>query len=253
MAAVRPTALVPAPPPASRLRAPSWREPRLVVGLLLVLASVLAGARVVSAADATVPVWVAARTLVPGQEITTSDLRAVRVHLDGGEAGYLSAAQQPPAGAVALREVTSGDLLPRSAVGSATELTTRPVGLPVTGPVPSGLVAGALVDVWVTPAPARPGAPALTAGSGTSAGGTATAPGAADATSAAQDPTAPRQLAAGAVVQEVVTDGGSFTAGRGALVQVQLPPAQLQDALRALASEATVSLVLVPGSVPAGR
>ncbi|MEH3076528.1 MAG: SAF domain-containing protein [Quadrisphaera sp.] len=241
MAATRPTALTPASPPAVRLRAPSWRDPRLVVGLLLVLASVLAGARVVSAADSTVPVWVAASTLVPGQEITAADLRAVRVHLEGGTGGYLPADEQAPQGAVALREVTSGDLLPRSAVGSASALATRPVGLPVTGPLPSGLVAGALVDVWVTPAPARLGTTPVTA-AGTSTTG-----------AGAQDATGPHQLATSAVVHEVVTDGGSFATGRGGTVQVDLPPAQLQQALQALAAEATVSLVLVPGSSPAGR
>ncbi|TXR58097.1 SAF domain-containing protein [Quadrisphaera setariae] len=242
MAATRPTALTPASPPAARLRAPSWRDPRLVVGLLLVLASVLAGARVVSAADSTVPVWVAASTLVPGQEITAADLRAVRVHLEGGTGGYLPADERAPQGAVALREVTSGDLLPRSAVGSASALATRPVGLPVTGPLPSGLVAGALVDVWVTPAPARLGASPVTAA------GTSTTTGA-----GAQGASGPHQLATSAVVHEVVTDGGSFATGRGGLVQVDLPPAQLQQALQALAAEATVSLVLVPGSSPAGR
>lgn len=244
MAAVRPTALlVPTPPPAARLRAPSWRDPRLVVGLVLVLASVLAGARVVSAADSTVPVWVAAHTLVPGQAITAADVRAVRVHLADGVGGYLSADQPPAQGAVALREVTSGDLLPRTAVGSASALTTRPVGLPVSGALPSGLVAGSLVDVWVTPAltrgavvPVTPVTTGATAGDGTG-----------DAASG------PRQLAASAVVQEVVTDSGSFATGRGAQVQVELPPAQLQQALQALADGATVSLVLVPGSSPAGR
>ncbi|TNM60040.1 hypothetical protein FHN55_19840 [Streptomyces sp. NP160] len=240
MAAVRPTALTPASPLAARLRAPSWRDPRLVVGLVLVLASVLVGARVVSAADSTVPVWVAAHTLVPGEEITAEDVRAVRVHLEGGAGGYLAADAQPPHGAVALREVGSGDLLPRSAVGSAAALTTRPVGLPVTGPLPSGLVAGALVDVWVTPAPTR-GAPVAAAAA---AGGPS---------AAAQEVSGPRQLAAAAVVQEVVTEGGSFATGRGGLVQVQLPPAELQQALQALADGATVSLVLVPGSAPAGR
>ncbi|PWJ54825.1 SAF domain-containing protein [Quadrisphaera granulorum] len=230
-------AVVPSSPPAARLRAPSWRDPRLVIGLLLVLASVLVGARVVSAADETTPVWVAAHTLVPGEAITADDVRAVRVRLEGGTAGYLAAGSAPPTGAVALRPVAAGDLLPRSAVGSAAALSTRPVGLPVDGPFPSGLVAGSLVDVWVTPVPSRTGAVASAT--------TATA-------SAGQDPTAPRQLAASAVVQEVVTDGGSFAAGRGGLVQVELPPAQLQEALVALASDATVSLVLVPGSTPAG-
>src|SRR4051794_32919907 len=44
-------------PTPRRVRPPRWLDLRLVLGVLLVLASVLLGARVVGAADATVPVW----------------------------------------------------------------------------------------------------------------------------------------------------------------------------------------------------
>lgn len=133
--------------------------------------------------------------------------------------------------------MSSGDLLPRSAVGSATALQTRPVGLPVTGPLPSGLVAGALVDVWVTPAAQRSVLAAATTGSASS-------------TAAGSAATEPHRLAASAVVAEVSTDGGSFTSTRGATVQVQLDEGELQQALEAMAADASVSLVLVPGSTP---
>lgn len=225
------TATRPARPPASRaataarLRAPSWRDPRLLVGLLLVLTSVLLGARAVAAASSTTPVWAAARTLVPGEEVTAGDLRRVDVHVDGGAGAYLPAGAPLEDGAVVLREVVAGDLVPRSSLGASADLTTRPVGLPVSGPVPSGLVAGALVDVWVVPPAPRGGEP--------------------DAAAAG-----PHQLATSAVVAEVTTDSSAFSTGRGAVVQVELAPAELQQALQALADDASVSLVLVPGSTP---
>src|SRR3954452_22866223 len=50
----------PAGPTPRRVRPPRWLDLRLVLGVLLVLGSVLLGARVVTAADATVPVWAAA-------------------------------------------------------------------------------------------------------------------------------------------------------------------------------------------------
>ncbi len=53
----------PAAPVARRVRPPRWLDLRLVLGVLLVLGSVLLGARVVGAADATVPVWAAAGDL----------------------------------------------------------------------------------------------------------------------------------------------------------------------------------------------
>src|SRR3712207_7134950 len=47
-------------PSPRRVRPPRWLDLRLVLGVLLVLGSVLLGARVVGAADATVPVWAVA-------------------------------------------------------------------------------------------------------------------------------------------------------------------------------------------------
>ena len=42
-------------PTAARLRQPAWRDTRLVVGVVLVLLSMAIGAKVVAAADDTVP------------------------------------------------------------------------------------------------------------------------------------------------------------------------------------------------------
>ena len=82
------TAARPAPPPTSplaagpaprRVRPPRWLDLRLLLGILLVLGSVLLGARVVGAADATVPVWAAAGDLAAGTELDADDLVAVDV------------------------------------------------------------------------------------------------------------------------------------------------------------------------------
>jgi len=73
-------------PTPRRIRPPRWLDLRLVLGVLLVLGSVLLGARVVAAADATVPVWAATGDLAAGTELTAGDLRAVDVRL-GDSAG----------------------------------------------------------------------------------------------------------------------------------------------------------------------
>jgi len=56
-------------PTAARLRKPSWRDSRLVVGLVLVLLSMAIGAKVIASADDTVPMYAAAAALVPGQPV----------------------------------------------------------------------------------------------------------------------------------------------------------------------------------------
>ena len=221
---VRPTAR---PAPARRLAAPSWRDPRLLVGLALVLASVLLGARAVGAADRTTEVFAAATTLGVGRSVTPAELEVVRVHVEGATAAaYVPADQPPAAGAVVLRALAPGELLPRSALGRTADLTSRPVTLPLPDEPPRGVSTGAQVDVWVT-TPAAAGAPAT-------AGDAAAPP--------------PRLLVEAAEVADVRGLASGLAARRGSDVQVFVPLGALPDVLQALADGLVVDLVPVPGS-----
>jgi flagella basal body P-ring formation protein FlgA len=106
-------------PAASRLQLPSWRDSRLVVGVLLVMAATALGSRVVAAADDTVPMYAAAATLVPGEPVTQDDVRVVRVRLAPSDAAYLPADRELGADHYMLREVRPGELVTRSALGTA--------------------------------------------------------------------------------------------------------------------------------------
>lgn len=153
----RPAAAAGTPPEARRSRRPGWRNPRLVLGLLLVAAAVVAGARVVAAADDTVPVWAAAEALPAGAEVGADDLRRrdVRFPDAATAAAYLSAAEPLPTGSRVDRPVAAGDLLPRSAVAAAPEAALVEVPLAVgTDDLPATVRQGSVVDVWVVPDPA---------------------------------------------------------------------------------------------------
>ena len=215
----------------ARLRAPSWRDPKLLVGLLLVLVPVVAGGRLVAAADDSVAVWAARETLASGDVVAPGALTAVRVRLDDAVAPYLTADAPLPEGLVALRTLGPGELVPASAVGRAEELARSPLGLPYEGQLPSGLVKGSRVDVWVTPS--------------LSAGGAAGAAGGPDG--------APRRLASRVEVAEVSTDDGALTAGAPTTVQVHLSEEEVALALAARAADADIALLLVPGTTPGGR
>jgi hypothetical protein len=158
-----PAPAVPAEGPAPRrVRPPRWLDLRLVLGLLLVLGSVLLGARVVSAADATVPVWAAAGNLAPGTVLTADDLVSVDVRLDDTGESYLSSSTSPE-GRTLSRAVSDGELLPRSALAESDELVQ--LALPVqAGFVPPSLQRGQLVDVYAVADPAA-GATAVADGS----------------------------------------------------------------------------------------
>jgi hypothetical protein len=139
--------------PAVRARTPGWRDPRLWVGVAIVAVSVVAGARLVGAADESVPVWAVAEDMGAGDAVAADDLVAHRVrfvdpaHLEL----YYPASEALPADLQLVRGVDAGELLPRSAVGAASQSGT--VQLPVAvdaALVPPSVQAGSVVDVYVT-------------------------------------------------------------------------------------------------------
>lgn len=145
-------------PPARRLSRPSWRDPRLVVGVVIVAASVLLGAQLFATADDTVTVWSARTDLAEGAAVTAGDLERSQVRFASAAlAGRYLSADDRLAGMVLLRDVAAGELLPRAALGSGTAqpLAELPIAL-ASNAVPAGLRPGELVDVWVTP-PAESG------------------------------------------------------------------------------------------------
>src|SRR3954454_17644522 len=83
-------------PSAKRLQRPSWRDSRLVVGLLLVVVAATLGAKAVASADDRVPVWVAAGNLVAGDEVQDASFVRADVQLADGMNAYLGADAPTP-------------------------------------------------------------------------------------------------------------------------------------------------------------
>jgi hypothetical protein len=205
-------------PVPRRVRPPRWLDLRLVLGVLLVLGSVLLGARVVTAADATAPVWSVAGDLAAGTQIDPGDLVAVDVRLGDAAGAYLSTGTDP-VGRTLARAVRAGELLPRTALEEPEELVQ--VALPVqAGYVPPGLVRGQVVDVYGVTDPA----------------GTTTGEGVVPVVAAA-----PVQAVSGR------TEGVLSTATTTVQVVVSVPAAQAPGVLGAIGGRPLV--VVVHGSV----
>lgn len=203
--------VVPPSPPARRFRPPSWFEPRLLAGVLLVVVSVATGARIVSTADRSVQVWSLSRDVAAGTVLAADDLLAARVRLFASAATYLSTADSP-AGQAVTRGLTEGELLPASALRGSTPASI--VNLPVRPEDAPAVSRGQAVDVW-----------------------------------AGTRQCAPRRVLAAAAVQDVRGDGGgSLSGGAGALqVVVRVAPADAERLLAALGADATIRLVVVEG------
>jgi hypothetical protein len=179
----------PQPAPAVRATTSGWRDPRLWAGVAIVAVSVVAGARLLGAADDTVQVWAVAADVGPGDRLAESDLVPHRVRFADEDAlgGYFTVEDELPGDLQLTRGVGGGELLPRGAVAAAG--ADGRVELPISvdpALVPVSVAAGSVVSVHLNAPAAGPGAAvpgdsllledatvvdAPSAGSGFSAGG----------------------------------------------------------------------------------
>ena len=134
-------------------RARPQLDPRLVVGLLLVLASVAGTVGIVALTDRTIPVYASTVALLPGDRVRADQLVERRVTLDGADRLYLREGRLPRTGLVATRYIARGELIPSSAVGSAAKAGSTSVVLRVSGTVSAEVAPGARVEVWAAPDP----------------------------------------------------------------------------------------------------
>lgn len=138
--------------PAVRATRPGWRDPRLWLGIAIVAACVVAGARILGSADDTVQVWAVARDAGPGVQLTADDLTAHRVRFadDGDLGGYYPVDEPIPSRLQLVHGVGAGELLPRSAIDTAGDAGLMQVPLALDpARVPSGVGTGSVVDVYV--------------------------------------------------------------------------------------------------------
>lgn len=207
-------------PSAHRLQRPSWRDSRLVAGVLLVLLATIGGAAAMRHYDQSVEILQASHALVPGQSVKASDVHAVKVRIDKRSDVYLAADAPLPKGEVT-REIRAGELVPRSAIGGSVHVNA--VAIPVDSSQSSTLVKGSVVDVWVSEK----------------------VKGVAGQESFA----APTRLLSRAVVARVPKAGGGFTAASDSgAVHVLVPDAQVAEVLAAINQGGRIDLVPAAGS-----
>ncbi|MBX3092534.1 MAG: hypothetical protein KF801_08485 [Cryobacterium sp.] len=198
-----------------------WFDPRLTVGIILVIVSVVGVYGIVQASDRSVFVYSTASELSPGDRIYAGDLDVASVRL--GEVGdrYLREGDVPTDGLLVTRAVSAGELVPASAVGSGASIRVASVVVAVSGQLSRSIVPGAVVDVWSSAQTddRRFGPPAVLVGSAT-------------------------------VVR--VLESTSLVADRGAIgVEILVPRDRIARVLQAVADDDAMSLV--PVSIPVRR
>lgn len=136
-----------------RLTRPRWLNLRVVGGVVLVVAAVVLGARVVGASSRTAPVWTATRDLAAGTVLTDGDLQVVEVNLGDTGPLYLSANGEAPLGRALVDPVGAGALLPTAAVTAVPESRVVAIGVDPDR-MPPGVAHGSVIDLYLTREPA---------------------------------------------------------------------------------------------------
>lgn len=158
-------------PTATRARPPGWRDPRLLIGVVIVATSIIAGARILGSADDSVTVWSATRDLAPGDTIREQDLapRSVRFSDAADLDLYLPTREELPEGLRLTRGLGAGELVPAGALGSQETADTIIVSLAFPPElIPTNIGTGSVIELLVIPdesaAGSSPGSTAQTRG-----------------------------------------------------------------------------------------
>ena len=122
-------------------------DPRLVIGVALVLVSLAGVWLVVQQSARTETAWAATRTLLPGDTVAAGDVQQIEVRLPQSQDRYLDASADP-VGMVVASTVGEGEVLPLRALGSAASVDRSAVVIDVEGALPRSVRTGSLVDVW---------------------------------------------------------------------------------------------------------
>ena len=196
-------------------------DPRLVIGLLLVVASVAGVYTIVAAADRSALVYSATAPLTPGERVYPADLGLSTVRLGDTIDHYLAAGDVTSDGVLITRAVAAGELIPASAVGSPASLRLASVVVAVSGQLSKSIAPGAIVDVWASPVldDRMFGPPTVLVGSAT--------------------------------VVRVLDSSGLISNDRARAVELLIPRDRIARVLEAIADGSAVSLV--PVSIPMTR
>jgi hypothetical protein len=201
----------------ARLKKPSWKDPRLLVGVLLVLASVVGVISLVGSADQTTEVLAAREAIAVGQKLTPDNVSRVKVRLGDVEQHYITAESGMPEGMVAVQRIGKDQLLPRESLGSVDALDRKPVAITVQETLPEQAVAGTRVDVWVSLPDAQNGF------------------------------AEPRLLLPGAEIAQVTSGSTALGSSKSTVLMVLVGDGQMPAILGAQANEAKISVVWNPG------
>lgn len=201
---------------ATRLRRPTVKDPRLVVGILLVALSVWLGVWAVDNAKDLSVAYVAAQPIVAGQAVTQEHLRPVEVNLAAQGSQYVSVPLDADHNYIATTTIGEGQFVPTASLAHDQTYATRVVALSTSTVLPSNVTVGTTVELWAAPRGASP------------------------------NEAPPSLIASDLVVAQLPSSDQGFSAASGQTVHVVVPAEQVSDVLAVSMGDMTLSLLSYP-------
>ncbi|GAA2030657.1 flagellar protein FlgA [Yaniella flava] len=137
------------PAEASRIRPPGWRDPRLIVGVILVVLSVAGVVALIQAADSRQGYWAASVDVVPGAQANAEDFHIVQASMSESSDQYWLADEELPPQFLVSSTIRQGELLPKFDVAESDPDGRQQVGVRVSQDMPASVDVGSRADVWV--------------------------------------------------------------------------------------------------------
>ena len=137
------------PAEAPRIRTPGWRDPRLIVGVILVVLSVAGVVALMQSADSRQGYWAASVDVVPGAKVKAEDFHIVQASMSEAANMYWPAERELPAEFYVASTVLQGEFLAHRQVSEADPGGRQQVGIRVSEDMPAAVSTGSRADVWV--------------------------------------------------------------------------------------------------------
>ena len=188
----------------------------MLVGMLLVLASVAGVISLVGSADRTTEVYAARDSIAVGEKLTPDNVVRAKVRLGETEEQYVTVESGLPEGLVAVQRIGKNQLVPRESLGEVDALDRKPVAVTIGESLPPQAVAGTRVDVWVAMPDARNGF------------------------------SEPKLLLPGAEIAQVTSESTTLGSSRNTVLMVLVADSQMPALLGAQANQAKISVVWNP-------
>src|SRR5699024_11192020 len=134
---------------APRIRTPGWRDPRLIVGVILVVLSVAGVVALIQAADSRQGYWAASVDVVPGAQANAEDFHIVQASMSESSDQYWLADEELPPQFLVSSTIRQGELLPKFDVAESDPDGRQQVGVRVSQDMPASVDVGSRADVWV--------------------------------------------------------------------------------------------------------